>query len=58
MQLPTEMFRFQLPSPITTAYAARHSHMHCVFLVQKPYSLYTQQWKEHACSSYRYSCPY
>ena len=33
MQLPTEMFRFQLPSPITAAYAARHSHAHCVFLV-------------------------
>ena len=27
------MFRFQLPSPITAAYAARHSHTHCVFLV-------------------------
>ena len=33
MQLPTEMFHFQLPSPITVAYAARHSHTHCVFLV-------------------------
>ena len=33
MQLPPEMFRFQLSSPITAAYAARHSHMHCVFLV-------------------------
>ena len=33
MQLPPEMFRFQLPSPITAAYAVRHSHAHCVFLV-------------------------
>ena len=57
MPLASEMFRFQLPSPITDEYAARPSHVHCIFLVILGYILpglgvlFSSSWAMTDCTS-------